>query len=74
MVRWYRTRSGLRFYGVAEPLSGDRPAAVVMVRRGRIERIHLGPGVIDGLWEIPYDQLPPFWRDAVHDYFWKKKT
>lgn len=73
VIRWFQTRNGLRFYGVADPITGDRPDAVVMIRKGRIERIRLGPGVIEGLTEVSYAELPPAWRDAVHDYFWKIK-
>jgi len=43
-----------------------------MIRRGRIERIHLGSGVMQDLVEIPYAQLPVQFRDAMFAFFWKK--
>jgi len=74
VIRWFQTRSGLRFYGVAEPADEDRPDAVVMIRRGRVERIRLGVGVLEQLVEVPYAQLPPDWRDAMHRFFWKRRA
>jgi hypothetical protein len=66
----------MHFYGVAEPgkghILGERPDAVTMIRRGRIERIHLGLGVLQGLIEIPYAQLPPQFRDALFRCFWRR--
>lgn len=75
MVRWFGTPGGLRFYAVDESISADgRVQAVtsLSIRRvGKLTRLVLAKNTVGGLMELRFDQLPPAWQAAFHDYFWR---
>lgn len=75
MVRWFGTPGGLRFYAVDEAFfAGGRAQAVtsLSVRRvGKLRKLTLARDTVGGLTELRFDQLPPAWQAAFHDYFWR---
>lgn len=77
MVRYYKTRNGLRFYCVEA--SGRKPVRWALTNLnhstiGRIVRLRITAETIrDELVSVTPSKVPAEWRERFGQFFWRSK-
>ena len=78
VVRYYRTRKGLRFYAVNDDPKQTAVLAITSLKQssvGQIVRMHLTrETIMDELQSVPYRKVPEQWRQAFRNYLWRQRS